>query len=117
MPSYTLNEIKLEKYRALLTRDRLQERDLFDLFLIPNSLKVDVKKVVEKIINSSPIKKNLEKDIEKRLNDLKEQKFFGGSSEVASMAIVTYIPNEFDIFKEKIKPLLIEICELFLKKE
>ena len=48
--SYSLQEIILEKYRAVLTRKKLQERDLFDLFLIKGSLEADIKKIVEKRI-------------------------------------------------------------------
>lgn len=57
--SYSLEEIKLEKYRAILTRKYFQERDLFDLFLIKDSLNADIKLIIEKIKNSALIKKRL----------------------------------------------------------
>ncbi len=114
--SYTLDEIVLEKYRALLTRNSFMERDLFDLYLIANSLKVDKKEVVEKIDSSSLIKRELNKTIAENLNLLKEGKFFNSREKISDLAIIKYDGNEFEKFKQKITPILIEICELFLKK-
>jgi predicted nucleotidyltransferase component of viral defense system len=132
--SYTINEIILEKYRALLTRDALKERDLFDLFLINNSLKVNImenashfrdakkessffsiKEVVEKIANSSLIKRELRRTIEQKLKLLNENKFFESDERISDLAIMKYDLNGFEKFKEKIKPILIEICKKFLQ--
>ena len=113
--SYSLNEIRLEKYRALLTRPRMQERDLFDLFLIPNSLCVDIPAVTKKIQNSSLIKKNLDKLIKENLESLTQDIFFKSEEFAADLAIVNYNVISFEKFKNKIKFILIEICESFLK--
>jgi len=113
--SYTIDEIILEKYRAILTRKTLMERDLFDLYLISNSLRVNTKEVVEKIESSSLIKRELAKNIQEKLTLLKEDKFFTSNEKIADLAITKYDPKEFDKFKTKIKPILIEISELFLK--
>jgi len=114
--SYTLNEITLEKYRAVLTRKLLMERDLFDLYLIPNSLKVNTKKAVKKIENASMIKNELKTHISENLRLLEEDKFFNSEEKIEVLAIIKYKPEDFRQFKEKIKPILIEICRLFLKK-
>ena len=74
--SYSLKEIILEKYRAILTRFKLKERDLFDLFLIKDSLNVDINEAVEKIRSSSLIKRELTKLINEKLVLLQEGKFF-----------------------------------------
>jgi predicted nucleotidyltransferase component of viral defense system len=111
--SYPIEEIILEKYRALLTRPVLKERDLFDLFLIPGSLNVALKKVVKKIRISSLIKKGLDKLIKNNLQKLKGDEFFKSDEIIADLAIVKYDLRGFEKFKEKIKPLLIQICELF----
>ncbi len=113
--SYTIDEIILEKYRALLTRKTLMERDLFDLYLISNSLRVNTKEVVEKIESSSLIKRELAKNIQEKLTLLKEDKFFTSNEKIADLAITKYDPKEFDKFKTKIKPILMEISELFFK--
>ncbi len=112
--SYPIEEIILEKYRALLTRPRLMERDLFDLFLIKNSLKVDLMDVVKKIRDSSLIKKDLEELIKNNLKKLEDNEFFESEEKIFDLAILKYNENGFEAFKGKIKGILIKICELFL---
>ncbi|MCX6800566.1 MAG: nucleotidyl transferase AbiEii/AbiGii toxin family protein [Candidatus Diapherotrites archaeon] len=113
--SYPIEEIILEKYRALLTRKTLMERDLFDLYLIPNSLKIDPKKVVEKIKSSSLIKREIDKTIPEKLLLLKEKNFFKSTEKISDLAIKKYDPKDFEKFKTKIEPNLIKICDEFVK--
>ena len=115
--SYPIEEIKLEKYRAILTRNKLKERDLFDLFLIKDSLKINLDDVVEKIRNSSLIKKDLPKLINEKLALLQKDKFFESDEKIEQMAIQLYDKLEFEEFKNKIKPILIEICKKFMLSE
>ena len=114
--SYTLKEITLEKYRAVLTRNKLQDRDLFDLFLIKDSLKADITQIVEKIKNSLLIKKDLTRIINERLILLQNDKFFESEEKIEELAITPYNPKDFEEFKQKIKPKLIKICDQFLNK-
>ncbi len=114
--SYPLSEIILEKYRAILTRNKLMERDLFDLYLIPNSLNININEVIEKIKSSSLIKKDLNSLLKLKLKELKEEKFFASTEKIQDLAIVKYDLVEFSSFKEKIKPKLISICEKFLSE-
>jgi len=114
--SYTLEEIILEKYRAVLTRNELKERDLFDLFLIKNSLGADVKQIVEKIRCSSLIKRDLRKIIADKLILLKNNKFFGSDEKIEDLAIVKYNFNKFEDFKQEIKPILADVCARFLRE-
>ena len=114
--SYSLEEIKLEKYRAILTRKYFQERDLFDLFLIKDSLNADMKPIIEKIKNSALIKKDLTSLISEKLTLLQNNSFFESKEKVEHLSIIKYNPKEFEEFKEKIKPILIEICNKFLEK-
>lgn len=113
--SYSLNEIILEKYRAILTRKNFQERDLFDLFLIKDSLNADIKLIVEKIRNSDLIKKDLVSLISEKLALLQKDKFFESEEKIELLAVAKYNPKEFEEFKVKIKPILIEICKIFLE--
>jgi len=115
--SYSLKEIILEKYRAILTRKNLQERDLFDLSLIKDSLNVNIKEVVDKIKSSSLIKKDLVKLISEKLNLLQQDKFFKSEEDIASLVIVQYNPDSFEDFKRKIKPIIIDICINFLEAD
>ncbi len=114
--SYPIEEIIIEKYRAILTRKALAERDLFDLFLIPGSLKADKNEIVIKIASSSLIKKELNDLITTNLRLLKEGNFFKSREKIEDLAIIKYSPDEFTIFKQKIQPILIDICEQFLGK-
>lgn len=114
--SYPLEEIIIEKHRAILTRNELKERDLFDLFLIKDADKVDIKHVVEKIKNASLIKRNLQKTITEKLALLMQDVFFKSDENIDDIAIIKYSPQEFSEFKQKLKPVLIEICKEFLKK-
>ena len=114
--SYPIEEIIIEKYRAVLTRKTLAERDLFDLFLIPNSLNVDIDKVVDKIEISSLIKKEIGKLISSNLALLNEDNFFNSREKIEDLAIIQYSPDEFTDFKKKIQPNLIEICKRYLAK-
>ena len=113
--SYPIEEIVIEKYRALLTRPALKERDLFDLFLIHASLNIRAKEVVDKIKSSSLIKKGLKGIIEGNLKSLKANEFFKSEEIISDLAIIKYDLNSFENFKDKIKPLLIKICEMFLQ--
>lgn len=115
--SYPLEEIILEKYRAILTRDKLKERDLFDLFLINDSLKVNISQAAEKIKTSSLIKRKLDKLICEKSSLLKKGEFFESDEKIEDLAIVNYDLEEFEKFKHKINPILIDICKLFLNKE
>ncbi len=92
------------------------ERDLFDLYLIPKSLKVDADSVVDKIESSSLIKKQLKNIIESRLLELNTNKFFTSTQKISDLAILKYNLKDFEIFKDKIKPILIKICKEFLLK-
>ena len=86
------------------------------MFLIKDSLNADIKLIVEKIKNSSLIKKDLTNLINEKLVLLQNNKFFESKDKVERLSIVQYNPNEFEEFKEKIKPKLIEICNKFLEK-
>ena len=115
--SYSLKEITFEKYRAILTRKYFQERDLFDLFLIKDSLNADIRLIVEKIKSSSLIKKDLAKLINEKLVLLQNNSFFESKEKEENLSIVKYDQNKFEEFKQKIKPKLIEICNKFLESK
>ncbi len=114
--SYPLKEIILEKYRAALTRKEVKERDLFDLFLIKDSLKADIDEIIEKINISALIKRELDNLIKEKLVLLEQGDFFKSEEKIENLSIIEYDKEEFEKFKEKLKPILIEICRKFIKK-
>jgi predicted nucleotidyltransferase component of viral defense system len=113
--SYPLSEIILEKYRAILTRKSLQERDIFDLFLIKGSLKAEPKEIIQKIKSSSLIKRELSSLIKDKLKLLKEGSFFKSEEKIEELAVFEYDKAGFESFKKNIEPILINVCEEFLK--
>jgi len=114
--SYPIEEIILEKYRAALTRESLKERDIFDLFLIKDSLKANPSQVVDKIRNSAPIKRELEKTITEKLALLQNDNFFKSDEKIEDLAIIKYDKGGFEKFKTHLQPILIKICQGFLNK-
>jgi predicted nucleotidyltransferase component of viral defense system len=113
--SYSLDEIILEKYRAILTRKSLQERDIFDLFLIKGSLKADPKDIIQKIKSSSLIKRELSSLVQEKLKLLQEGTFFKSEEKIEELAVFEYDKAKFEEFKKNIEPILISICGEFLK--
>jgi hypothetical protein len=83
--------------------------------LIKGSLNADIRLIVEKIKNSSLIKKDLTNLINEKLVLLQNNKLFESNEKVENLSIVQYNKKEFAEFKEKIKPILIKVCEAFLK--
>jgi len=110
VPSYSLKEIVLEKYRAVLTRDIPQERDLFDLFLIKGSLGADIDEIAEKIRGSFLAKRGLDRLVAEKLALLEDGAFFRSDVSMKELAIIEYDAGEFEDFKRKIRPILIEVC-------
>ncbi|MDP2672923.1 MAG: nucleotidyl transferase AbiEii/AbiGii toxin family protein, partial [Nanoarchaeota archaeon] len=88
--SYPIEEIIIEKYREVLTRRELKERDLFDLFLIKNSLRANINQIVEKIRSSYLIKKELDQTIAEKLILLKKDEFFKSDEKIEDLAIIKY---------------------------
>jgi predicted nucleotidyltransferase component of viral defense system len=113
--SYSVQEIILEKYRAILTRKTFQERDIFDLFFIGNSLNPDISLIIDKINNSAVMRKNVKERIAEKLDLLKNNSFFKSNENMEHLSIREYNEEKFQKFKEKIKPILIKICENLLK--
>ena len=86
------------------------------MYLIPNSLSVDIEEVIVKIESSSLIKKGLKILIESKLKDINEDTFFRTTERISDLAIVKYNLESFEHFKENIKPLLVKICEEFIAR-
>ena len=84
---------------------------------VTQSSKLSITEIVEKIKNSSLIKKDLISLIREKLKYLREGNFFESEEKVEHLAIKEYKKPEFEEFKDKIKPILIKICEEFLKNK
>ncbi|PIN93460.1 hypothetical protein COU54_02975 [Candidatus Pacearchaeota archaeon CG10_big_fil_rev_8_21_14_0_10_31_24] len=109
------SQIHISLETDLIEKIRKKLQDL-DLFLIKDSLKADVSEIVDKIKNSSLIKKDLTNLMSEKLTLLEKDRFFESDEKIEELAVAKYNPKEFEEFKEKIKPKLIEICNKFLEK-
>ena len=78
-------------------------------------MEVDIQDVVEKIKNSSLIKRELKNTIPEKLKQLNDNKFFNSEEKISDLSVVKYNLEEFEKFKQNIKPILIHICNEFLK--
>jgi predicted nucleotidyltransferase component of viral defense system len=100
---YALEEIVLEKIRAILTRvEGINERDIFDLYLINkqiNIFNVDIKNINSKLNNSLfPLNK-------KRFMELKNYKLF---EDIDNLVLISFDKNEYKDFFLKLKKLIFE---------
>ena len=115
--SYPIEEIILEKFRALLTRPEFKERDLFDLFLINkdnlNVFGADIENIVKKIKRGMSIVPQAKDNLKENLKKLKEDNFFVSSDDVDSLTLVKYDKKAYEQFRERIKEFSISILEKF----
>ena len=111
--SYVLEEILIEKIRAVLTREeKIHERDVFDLFLINkvgyNPFKLEVNKIKDKIRQGIGFKQDKVKELE-RINKIKD-KFDQLESEIEAeiktMNLKEYNSQEYRKFFSELKEFL-----------
>lgn len=106
---YSLDEIILEKIRALLTRQEgIHERDIFDLFLInniQNIFSVDKVLVIKKLSLSFLFDSAF---VKKRMNSLNKYKLF---EEIENLSIIEF---DFDSYTKFFEELLIFCNNLIL---
>jgi predicted nucleotidyltransferase component of viral defense system len=97
---HSLQEITLEKMRAILTRkEGIHERDIFDLFLIneiENIFKIDINKFNQKLTNSFLYDSEL---ILQRSNELLSYKLF---TEIDNLALKKFNYNNYQIFSKNL---------------
>ena len=101
--AYSLEEIIYEKVRAILTRERIQERDIFDLYEINKLLKI---KAIDKGGFFIKLKYFSGESFLERLKELEEFKLF---DEIENMILVEIDKKEYFIFFEELKKLITEI--------
>jgi len=112
---YGIDEIIIEKLRAIITREWIKERDIYDLFLISklgyNIFEIkhlDLHKKIQQGIGYQSNKKNAIKhvlEIRKRLAELENNL----EREIKDMNLVNYHSGEYREFFERIKKFILEI--------
>lgn len=114
--SYTIKEILIEKIRAILTREgKINERDIFDLFLLEkighNSKNGDIEKIKEKIRQGIGFKQNRWgeiqkiKKVEERFNQLEDNL----EEEIKTMNLKDYDSQEYKKFFKELKEFLTQL--------
>jgi predicted nucleotidyltransferase component of viral defense system len=116
MKTYSLDEIILEKYRAILTRDALKERDVLDLYLIhqrkQDVFKADNISILKKIESGVLISSDLNKNLEKNCTMLQVGTFFDSDDNISRFTLVEIDDYKYEKFKIYLMEKLKELCTL-----
>ena len=116
MKAYPLDEIILEKYRAILTREAVKERDILDLYLIyqrdNDVFKVDTNSILSKIQSGVLIAPDLKKNLEKNCQLFKNKSFVESNDDISRFTLVKVDNTEYDNFKSLLHEKLKTICSM-----
>ncbi len=116
MKAYPLDEIILEKYRAILTREAVKERDILDLYLIHQKgndvFKVDTKSILTKIQSGVLIAPDLKKNLEKNCQLFKNKSFVESNDDISHFTLVKVDNTQYNNFKSLLHEKLKEICSI-----
>lgn len=112
---YSINEIILEKIRAIITREQFKQRDVFDLFLINKATNIFniSKEDMFKKIDASPFKK--EKVVVNIKGFIKEE-IKAELEEIKSLSLITFDEKEYSQFFNKIVTFSKKIGQEFLER-
>ena len=113
--TYPLDEIILEKYRAILTREGLKERDVFDLFLINKGqkdvFKTDNNLIFKKIVSSFLISHVSEENLVKNCDLLSKGTFGVSDDDIARLTLIEIDAGKYEEFKNRLYNKLKDICK------
>ena len=116
LKTYPLDEIIIEKYRAILTRNALKERDVFDLYLIDKDCRdvfvFDNKLILEKIESGKLISPDLTNNLNKNCTLLHEGQFGDSDDDITRLSLVEINDEEYDRFKYRLYKKLKHICDI-----
>lgn len=114
--TYPLDEVIIEKYRAILTRDTLKERDIFDLYLInknfKNVLSFDNTLIFEKIESGYMISPDLSKNLEKNCTLLHNDSFGASDDDISRLSLVEINEKDYEDFRKRLYAKLKIICSI-----
>lgn len=115
MLSYQLKEIILEKYRAILTRKELKERDVFDLYLLnkkENILNYNNNEIIKKIKNNMTL--NVSKsNYKSNKNKIVKDTFWKSDDDIEKLSLIKINQKDYNKFKEKLSKKLKEIISIY----
>ena len=104
--TYDLNEIILEKYRAILTRGPLKKRDILDLYFIHRNSKdvftVDTQLIKQKIEDSYLISPVAQTNFTKNIELIKQDTFGESDDRVEPLLLKKIEKEDFTIFQKEL---------------
>jgi predicted nucleotidyltransferase component of viral defense system len=116
MNTYALDEIILEKYRAVLTRKKLKERDVFDLYLIhqgcKNVIDFDEEMIFKKIESGFLISHVSERNLKHHCELLKNGCFGRSDDDIKRLSLVEIHQNDYKKFKALLYKKLEKVCQI-----
>jgi len=116
MNTYPLEEIIVEKYRAILTRESVKERDVLDLYLIHqrgnNVFKVDSHSILTKIESGVIIAPDSRKNLEKNCRLFQNETFVESDDDISRFTLVDVNNAQYGKFKIFLHKKLKVICTL-----
>jgi len=113
---YTIKELALEKYRAILTREKLKERDIFDLYLIDKRqkdvLKIDNRLIFKKIVISFLISQSSQGNLANNCKKLDEGFFGVSDDDIKRLTLIEIDDKDYEEFKNRLFDKLKDICNI-----
>lgn len=104
LKTYSLDEIILEKYRAVLTRPSLKKRDILDLYFIHTRCKpvLDIAEedILEKISSSFLISPDAKKNYKENISLMSNNKFITSDDRVGSLLLTKIDEDQFTGFTQ-----------------
>ena len=115
LQTYALEEIVLEKYRALLTRDVPKQRDMYDLYLI-NNKGIDIftitdKAIIKKIESGKLATSRLKKNLSKNCTSIVERGYLDSDDDISLLTLSPVDIPTYERFKKQLFKRLITICK------
>jgi len=114
--AYSLNELFVEKVRAIITRKGIKARDFIDIYLIQKEMVIGIKGMEKKIIEKTLFMLKYEKylsNIKDKSRELEEE----FSLEKEEGLLLKPLPNDFKKFVEENKPILEGIIKKIIWKQ
>ena len=116
LKTYPLDEVIIEKYRAVLTRDSLKERDVFDLYLINKGrkevLKIDNKLILRKIKSGFLISEVSKDNLVKNCRLLFDDNFNDSDDDIYRLTLIEIDKKDYEMFKKRLFNKLKKICKV-----
>ena len=117
MNAYCIEEIILEKMRAVMTREQFKQRDAFDLYVINKSKDIFLQKREHlfRKLESSPFRsEDVIKNIRRFAEEDIQSKLAGIVNEIDSLSLIKFREKEFINFMNKLDKRLKQLSNKYL---